>query len=230
MKSALFLILCPFVVISALYSQSYPDGYIRQYDQKFGSNKGLDDFWFNNPTQWDIFKIQGNYFLRHNKVTRPDIQAVALPCNRAILKNRVFGDFILEADVMPVTRGNAAAEICLFVGLKDSTKYYFILLSADPANEMEGIYLVKNSLLTKLPLLTSSSNRVIPNAWQKIRVERNIVKRTIRVFLGNPEQLLMEVKDYELVMGSVGIGSLGNAVCFDNISIWAPTMITDDTE
>jgi hypothetical protein len=230
MKSILFPILSIILFIPHVLSQSIPEGYILQYGQKFVGNKGLGDFRFSNPSQWELFKLQSNSFLLLSQQNGSAPQVVCLPPNKAILKNRIFGDFILEADVMPGDNEVTSGEFCLFLGMKDSTKYYFILLSTDPANELQGIYLVKNSCCTKLPLKTSSPRPLVLNAWQKIRVERNIVKRTIRVFAGDLEKPLLEVKDYELVMGSLGFGSLNSQACIDNVSIWAPTMIEEGDE
>jgi hypothetical protein len=227
MKSILFPILSIFLFIPHVLPQSIPEGYILQYGQKFESKKALGDFRFSNPSQWELIKLQTNYFLLLSHQNGSVPREVTLPANMAILKNRIFGDFILEADVLPGDHEVASGEFCLFLGMKDSTRYYFILLSTDPANEIQGIYLVKNSNCTKLPLKTSSPRPLVLNAWQKIRVERNIVKRTIRVFAGDMEKPLLEVKDYELVMGSLGFGSLNSQACFDNLSIWAPTMLEE---
>jgi hypothetical protein len=224
MKPFLFLILFISVIIPSP-AQKLPDGHILQYAQKFNGNKGLGDFWFSHSSLWGISKLQNNYFLELSRHTFTGPQTISLPPNRAILKNRIFGDFVLEADVKPSASESGSGEVCFFLGLKDSTKYYFIVLSTDSTDEAQGIYLVKNSVKTQLTLSLSSSTPLKENEWQKIRIERNIVKRTIRVFAGNPAQPLMEVTDYELVMGSVGFGSLQSAACFDNLSVWAPTVI-----
>ena len=230
MKSFLFWILSILLFDPHLLSQTIPEGYILQYGQKFENKKCLADFRFSNPSQWELFKLQSNYFLLFNQQNGSVPQTLYLPPNKAILKNRIYGDFLLEADVLPGDNEVTSGEFCLFLGMKDSTKYYFILLSTDPGNEIQGIYLVKNSNCTKLSLKTSSARPLVLNAWQKIRVERNIVKRTIRVFAGDMEKPLLEVKDYELVMGSLGFGSLNSQACFDNLSIWAPTMIEEGDE
>jgi len=221
--SILFL----FLAIPFIAAPQVPEGYILQYGQNFNGNKGKGDFLFSNPSLWSIDRLQGNYHLHLDGKTRTDNQPVDVPPNRAILKNRIFGDFILEVDVMPVTGDTPSQEICLFVGLKDSTRHYYIVLSADPMSDVQGIYLVRNSISTRLPVIASSRGFTNSNTWQRIRVERNIVSRTIRVFTGKPANLVMEVKDYELVMGSVGFGSLNSAARFDNLNIWAPTVITE---
>lgn len=228
MKLLFTLIVCVACFIPSVFSQKLPEGYILQYNQNFNNKKGLADFSFNNPSQWNLTLLKKNYYLQFNDIPKPDSEIVSLPPNRAILKNRIFGDFILEAEAMPVIREGSDPEVCLILGLKDSTKYYYILLSTDPANDMQGIYLVKKSIPTKLSRNLPVSAPLKNNTWQKIRIERNIVLRTIRVFVGNMDTALMEVKDYELVIGSIGFGSLRSPFCLDNVSIWAPTMIEEE--
>jgi len=227
MKSACFYFLLIFFCLINGNTQTIPVGYILQYGQNFTVSKSIGDFWLTRQPEWSISKVQNNFFLQINKTAVPDSQVATLPSNRCILKNSIYGDFILEVDVNP-DGGQIASDICFFLGLKDSTRYYFILLSTSPGNDMQGIYLVKNSVRTKLPERISTASALIPNTWQKIRVERNITRRTIRVYAGEMSEPMLEIQNYELVMGRIGFGSLNSGAAFDNLSVWAPTVIPDD--
>jgi len=229
MKSACFCFLLIFFCLINGNAQTIPVGYILQYGQNFTVSKSVGDFWLTRQPEWSISKAQNNFFLQINKTAVPDSQVAALPSNRCILKNSIYGDFILEVDVNP-NGGQIASDICFFLGLKDSTRYYFILLSTSPGNDMQGIYLVKNSVRTKLPERISTARALIPNTWQKIRVERNITRRTIRVFAGEMSEPMLEIQNYELVMGKIGFGSMNGGAAFDNLSVWAPTVIPEDGE
>ena len=184
---------------------------------------------FGTPTRlhWSLAKEQNNFFLKLKNAMVPDSQISILPPNRCILKNSIYGDFILEVDVYPEASQHSS-EICFFLGLKDSTRYYFILLSTGNADDRQGIYLVKNSVCTKLPERISTARALLPDTWQKIRVERNITRRTIRVFAGEMTAPVLEIQNYELVMGRIGFGSLNSAASFDNLSVWAPTVIPEE--
>jgi hypothetical protein len=229
MKSACFFPLLMLFCLIHGNAQTMPNGYILQYGQNFTGGKSIGDFWFNNPSEWSISKAQNNNFLKLNKTAVPDSLVASLPPNRCILKNSIYGDFILEVDVNPGVH-QSSSDICFFLGLKDSTRYYFVLLSTSPANDKQGIYLVKNSVCTKLPERISTARSLIPDTWQKIRVERNITRRTIRVFAGEMNEPVLEIQNYELVMGRIGFGSLNSGVAFDNLSVWAPTVIPEDEE
>jgi hypothetical protein len=218
----LLIFLFPFCM-----AQKLPEGYILQYQQTFGDIRSLTDFSVANPELWGIYKTGANYYLQFTASEDHGIQP-ALPRNMAILKNHVYGDFILEADVMPLFDTNGFGEICLFLGFRDQSRYYYIQMANRCDSISHGIYLVKNSAVKRLTPLDLQPVIWTRDKWIKIRLERNIVKRTILVFAGNMEQPILQTKDYELVMGSVGFGSFAGAGQIDNIRIWAPTVIGNE--
>ncbi|MBN1144452.1 MAG: hypothetical protein JXA72_08510 [Bacteroidales bacterium] len=208
-------------------AQKFPEGYMLQYKQDFNNGKSLSDFDFDHRANWGIFSGNGNYFLQctsaSDSLTKPD-----LPSNTAILSNKVFGDFILEADVMPVMDSGGFGEICLFLGIKDDSKYYFVQLANHSDSNRHGVYVVKNSLPKKITEDFAEAITWKEKKWHHVRLERDIVKRTITVFLDDMKNPVFHVKDYELVMGMVGVGSFGSPCRFDNISIWSQTVITEE--
>ena len=105
---------------------------------------------------------------------------------------------------------------------QDRLKLALILSAISP-----GIFLYKNGRVTALPLRISQPALLKPAVWQKVRVERNIVTRLMRVYVGNLSAPVMETKDYELIMGYIGFGAAEGAVRVDNVRVWAPTMLDD---
>lgn len=225
MKTTLSLVILLNVVFA--YTQQFPEGHILQYQQGFGGNQSLSDFSVSNAATWGIFNSGGNYYLQFAEAP-VNLSAPDLPCNLAILNNRIFGDFVLEADVMPEAGTNGISEVCLFLGFKDKSKYYYVQLANRCDSSNHGIFVVKNSLTTRL---TGPGEQPVTwngNKWHKIRLERNIVKRTIAVYLDDMKHPVLQTKDYELVMGSVGFGSFTGPGRIDNIKIWAPTVISEE--
>jgi hypothetical protein len=207
-------------------SQNFPEGYILQYQQGFNNGQSLSDFMFDNPASWGIFNSGGNYYLQCTTGAIDSTARATLPVNIAILKNKIFGDFILEVYVMPEANTIGFRETCLFLGMKDLTKYYYIQLASLCDSDNNGIFLVKNSIVSRL---TGDSEQPVgwkANKWHKLRLERNIVKRTICIFVDDMTHPAMQIKDYELVMGMVGFGSCSSPGRFDNLKIWAPTVIS----
>lgn len=214
--------LCEFTI-----AQKLPEGYILQYKQDFNNGKSLSDFSFDHPSHWGIFSGKGNYFLQctgsSDSLTKP-----GLPSVTALLNNKVFGDFILEADVMPVIDSNGFGEICLFLGFKDDSKFYYVQLANKSDSNRHGIFVVKNSVPKKLTETFPETITWKEKKWHHVRLERDIVKRTITVFLDDMTHPVFHVKDYELVMGLVGVGSFGSPCRFDNLQVWSQTVITEE--
>jgi hypothetical protein len=215
------------LIFPVCMAQQLPEGYILQYQQNFNGSKLLADFNVSHPESWGIFDASGNYYL-HFTGKSGHIRQSDLPENTAVLNNHIFGDFILEADVMPELDTNGFCEVCLFLGLKDRTKYYYIQLANRCDSISHGIFVVKNSVARRLTGTAAQPVIWKADKWQKIRLERNIVKRTIVVFVGDMKHPVLHIKDYELVMGSVGFGSVISSGRIDNIKIWAPTVISDE--
>lgn len=217
---SIFLLIYPFITV---FCQSVPEGYLLQYQQNFNNSKALNDFRMEEPSRWGILKAGTNFYLQCSKA---DFTGM-LPANKAVLVNRIFGDFILEADVMPLKDSLGRAEVCLFLGVRDTSKYYYVQLANLSDSITHGIFLVKNSLRTRL---TEDDHKTVnwkQNQWSKVRLVRDIVRRTITVYVDNMTEPFMLVRDYELVMGSVGLGTQTGSARFDNIKIWAPTVLTE---
>jgi len=223
MKEIVLVVLTYCLMSQFAYSQNIPAGYLLQYQQNFNGNKVLEDFKIDQSSNWEISKNSNNFYLQ---CTSSDSMSV-FPANIAVLNNRVFGDFILEIDVIPGADSNGISEVCLFLGMRDLTRYYYVQLASRSDSSTNGIFLVKDSSTSRLTDDAVQPVVWVNKKWHKIRLERNIVRRTIRVFIDEMTSPLLETKDYELVMGSVGIGSFVSPGKFDNIKIWAPTVITE---
>ena len=227
MKVFTLMILFAAFLLPGSFSQQIPEGYILQYQQNFSAGKSLGDFQFTTLRQWGLHAIKGNYYLQLSDENPADGMP-SPPQNLAVLKNHIFGDFILEADIMPYADLTGFKEACLFLGLKDTGEYYYIHLTADIDSIRSGIYVLKNASVKKLTEIDIPSLAWKEDKWHKVRIERNIISRTIRVFVDNMTMPLMYIKDYELVMGSIGFGSAKCGVRFDNIRVWAPTVISEE--
>ncbi|HEX2394754.1 MAG TPA: hypothetical protein VHI78_05370 [Bacteroidales bacterium] len=208
----------------SIVAQNIPEGYLLQYQQSFNSGKALEDFEMVNPDKWGVFKTGSNFYLQCAAAD----SISEIPANVGVLINRIFGDFILEADVLPLKDSSGVAEICLFLGYRNLSKFYFVQLANIADSATNGIFLVKNGFKARLTgeeEKTASWNQA---KWHKIRLVRDIIKRTIIVYLDNMIVPQMLIKDYELIMGSVGFGTNAGSARFDNIKIWAPTVLTED--
>lgn len=222
---SLFIFLLSFESINA---QQIPEGYILQYEQNFSAARALNDFRFSNPHSWGIFRNNNNFFLqfRGDTLAQPFISSPGIIC---VLNNLMFGDFIMEVDLMPLKSTSRMNEVCIFLAIKDTLKYYYIQLSNQAVENSNGIFLVNNAPFRPVTAKVSATLEWTENKWHKVRIVRSIIDRSIKVYTGNMTSPLMETRDNELVAGYVGFGSFAGAGCIDNLRIWAPAVINGTT-
>lgn len=208
-------------------AQELPLGYILQYKQDFTKKSSLSDFNIANPESWNIRRENQNYFLEFSEPPSYN-PAVISPKNIGILPDYIFGDFILEADLKPAGKENDSLDICILFGLKDSLRYYYVHLTSHPVDS-QNVYIVNNA---DQKGITGKSAEVQwdNNKWHKVRIERNIVTKTIIVFIDNMSNPVITVKDRILIMGYIGFGSFEGRGKIDNINIFVRTAIPGETK
>jgi hypothetical protein len=226
MKNILLtFILCITSIVS--FSQSIPDGYILLYQQNFSTDMAIKDFKFSNPGAWEITRIKGNGFLEFMNKTQyvPEFRS---PMIIGILAANIFGDFILEADLMQTGHEYGHRDMCIFFSLKDSSRYYYIHLASQADDSAHGIFLVKNAPRCKVSDWQTIGVNWGNEKWNKVRVERSIVNRIVTVYFNDMKKPVMATRNPELVMGYLGFGSFDDSGRIDNIKIWAPTSIPEE--
>jgi hypothetical protein len=141
----------------------------------------------------------------------------------------MFGDFIMEVDFLSAGIENDSSDICIFIGLRDSLKYYYVSISSDTSVYMHDIFIVNNSPQVSISTNIDKGVKWDNKKWNRARIERNILTRTIAVYINNISNPLLEAKDQTLVMGYIGFGTFSGSVMIDNIKIYAPTAIPEET-
>jgi hypothetical protein len=226
-KYNLILLICFSYFHYLSFSQNLPEGYILIYEQNFSAANALDNLRFSNPLTWKINKIKENRFLEFSS---DSIYAPAFysPRNMCILSNHIFGEFILEADIMQPEKEYENGDICIFFSVKDSIQYYYVQLANTADDYNHGIFLVKKDSCKKVSEQQNNGISLSDEKWHKVRIVRNIVNRSVLVYADDMSTPVMTSRNPELVMGYIGFGSLDDGGRIDNIKIWAPTSIPDE--
>jgi hypothetical protein len=214
------------LLLVSTVAQELPLGYILQYKQDFTKKSSLSDFNIASPESWNIHCENQNYYLELSKLSSYN-PAIVSPKNIGILPAYIFGDFILEADLKPAGKKHDSLDICILFGLKDSLHYYYVHFTTHPVDS-QNVYIVNNAdqkAIAKKSVEVQWAN----NKWHKVRIERNIVTKTIIVFIGNMSDPVINVKDRILIMGYIGFGSFEGKGTIDNINIFARTAIPGET-
>lgn len=208
-------------------AQGIPDGYQLLYEQNFESEAAIYDFEMTDPAAWRIQKDSAGTLELFGK---SDYQArVRSPFNIALIKNRIFGDFVLEVNLAQSGREYGHRDLCLFFSAKDPTNFYYVHLATTADDHANNIFLVNDAPRVKIASKTSAGTNWGPtNSWHKARIERKVEEGTIKVYFDDMRVPVMEATDKHFEVGRIGFGSFDDTGRFDNIKIWGPGLIAAD--
>jgi hypothetical protein len=224
MKRIIYLLLILVSITIINNGQELPLGYILQYSQDFSEKKSITDFNFSNPDSWKIVKQNNNSCLEFSEKSNYTAPAEG-PNIIGLISEQMYSDFILEADIMHTSEENDRAYTCIIFGLKDSSHYYYIQLAFKADTNTNNIFLVTDTIRTKTAVKTADGLNRVKNKWYKVRVVRDILEKTTKVYISNMSDPVIVAKDRTLIMGYIGFGSIDTPGKIDNIKIWAPTFV-----
>jgi len=196
-----------------------PEGYRVLYSQDFESKDALKDFEFSDPTQWKLKKRNGNTALEFGGKCsyKPPVRS---PRIIGLIGGQEFGSFVLEADLLQTGREYGHRDMCLFFGLTDPGKFYYVHIATKTDNHAHNIFIVKDSPRTKISTKTTQGVDWGKEQWHRIRLERDVDKGTIKVFYDDMSQPIMLAEDKSFPLGFIGFGSFDDTGMIDNIRIW----------
>lgn len=206
--------------------QGIPKGYKLQYEQNFEKPASLKDFCFTDPKAWRFSKDGDNTALelfgksKYNPKHRS-------PFNIALLADRVFGDFVLDVELMSTVKPYAHQDMCLFFGFQATNKFYYthIAVKPDPIkaeSHAHDIFIVNDA--PRLATAKEVSNGVTwgDNTWHKVRLERKLAEGTIKVYFDDMSKPIMTGTEKTFGAGYIGFGSFDDMGKVDNIKIYSP--------
>jgi len=198
-----------------------PSGYKLLYEQKFDKPTAIGGFEFSDLKQWKIFRADKVAALEFGGKGRykPKVRS---PLIIGLISDRVFGDFILEADLLQTGRNYGHRDMCLFFGFTDKSKYYYCHMASKADNHAHNIFIVNDKPRTKIALKTTKGIEWGKDKWHKVRLERKASDGTIKIFFDNMTMPIMVAKDTTFKTGYVGFGSFDDSGRIDNIRIWGP--------
>ena len=206
---------------SAQKSNNIPPSYVLQYEQDFENASAIKDFEMTDPLAWRIGKENANTLELHGKSNYK--ARVRSPFNIALLKDQLYGDFIMEVDLAQSGREYGHRDLCLFFNVKDATNFYYVHMATKADDHANNIFLVNDEPRIKIAeKTTAGTDWGKTNSWHKARIERNVTEGSIKVYFDDMTTPIMEATDTHFVEGHIGFGSFDDTGRFDNIKIWAP--------
>jgi hypothetical protein len=210
------------------FAADIPPGYKLAYEEKFDTAAALQDFRFTDPAAWRFTKTNGAAALdlvqqsKHAPIVRS-------PVNIALIADKVFGDFVLEVDLLQTSKEYGHRDMCLFFGFQSPTNYYYAHIATAADDHAHNIFLVNNAPRTKIAKETTKGVNWGLGVWHKVRLERNVAAGSIKVYFDDLTKPIMIAEDKTFLTGQIGFGSFDDTGMVDNIRIWAPSVETKQT-
>lgn len=200
-----------------------PAGYRLLYEQKFDRPEALADFTMTDPSAWNWAETNGNGALALSRQSQYK-PVVRSPVNIALIADRVFGDFILEADLIQTGKEYGHRDMCVFYGFQNPTNFYYTHIATAADKNAHNVFLVKNAPRTNIARETTQGVNWGLGVWHKVRIERKASEGTIKVFFDDLTRPIMLAEDRSFTEGQIGFGSFDDTGMVDNIRIWGPSV------
>jgi hypothetical protein len=217
------------LLVAADKPAGIPADYNLLYEQSFEKPGALQDFVMTDPKAWRVAKTNNQSALE--LVTQSKYKpAVRSPVNIALIADKVFGDFILEVDLIQTGKEYGHRDMCLFFGMKDPSKFYYTHIATAADDHAHNIFIVKDEPRTKIAKETTKGVNWGLGIWHKVRLERKASDGTIKVYFDDMFRPLMTATDKTFDSGYIGFGSFDDTGMIDNIRIWGPSVTSKKSE
>ena len=225
MRSSILSLLTTVILSHALLAAEdhIPSGYKLLYEQKFEQPDTLKEFQPTDPSAWKYSKEEkdGALELAAQSKYKPEVRS---PVNIALIKDKAFGDFILEADLIQTGREYGHRDMCLFFGFQNPKQFYYahIATKADP--NAHNVFIVNNEPRKNIAKTTTTGVNWGLNIWHKVKLERKVSDGSIKVYFDDMTIPIMVAEDKNFGAGLIGFGSFDDTGKVDNIKIWGPKL------
>jgi hypothetical protein len=217
------------VSLRAADTPKLPAGYKLLYEQDFTKPGALKDFIFTDPSAWRLAKENDKPALELHKQSayNPEHRS---PLNIALIADQVFGDFVLEVELLSTKKPYPHQDMCLFFGFTGPQEYYYnhIAVAADP--NAHNVFIVNKAPRKNFAKETTKGITWGEREWHKIRAERDTKAGTYKVFFDDFTKPIMLAEDKSFLKGHIGFGSFDDVGMMTNIKIWGPSAETKRAE
>ena len=217
------------LTVPAADAPKLPAGYQLLYEQNFSRPDALKDFVFSDPAAWRLAKEKDKPALELHKQSayKPEHRS---PLNIALIADKVFGDFVLEVELLSTKKPYGHQDMCLFFGFTGPAQYYYnhIAVAADP--NAHNVFIVNGAPRKNFAKETTKGITWGEREWHKIRAERDTKAGTYKVFFDDFTKPIMLAEDKTFLKGHLGFGSFDDVGMVTNIRIWGPGAETKRAE
>src|SRR4030095_13494656 len=143
---------CPLflVLVAGLSSHSAEkppgigDGYKLLFEQKFDTESSVKDLVFTDARAWKWSKEEtgGALELTQQSQYAPVVRS---PVNIALIADKVFTDFVLEADLIQTGKEYGHRDMCLFFGFQNPTNFYYAHVATAADEHAHNLFIAKHA-------------------------------------------------------------------------------------
>ena len=203
---------------SADRSSQLPTSYKLLYEQDFENPAALQHFVMTDAQAWRITKKDGQSVLELTAQSnyQPDVRS---PVNIALIADKVFDDFVLEASLLQTSKEYGHRDMCLFFGFQNPTNFYYVHIASAADEHAHNIFIVKNAPRTKIARQTTKGVDWGLDVWHKVRLERKVADGSIKVYFDDMTTPIMVAEDRTFDSGYIGFGSFDDTGMVRNIKV-----------
>jgi len=200
-----------------------PENYRLLYEQTFDNASALEGFVFTDPKAWKFAKTDqaSALALAAQSKYKPPFRS---PVNIALIADKAFGDFVLEADLVQTGREYGHRDMCLFFGFQDPAHFYYVHMATAADPNAHNVFIVNGAARTNFAAKTTKGVNWGLEIWHKVRLVRNAATGSIRVYFDDLKTPIMEAESKTFPSGAIGFGSFDDTGMVDNIRIWGPAV------
>ena len=144
---------------------------------------------------------------------------VRSPFNRALVKDLVVGDLVLDVKLQSTFKDYDHRDMCLFFGFQDPAHLYYVHLGKKADDHANQIFIVNNEPRKKIST-TTTAGTAWTDEWHHARVVRKVDTGTIQIFFDNMGKPVMTATDKTFAWGQVGIGTFDDTGNFDDVIVY----------
>lgn len=171
-----------------------------------------------DPKAWRFVDQDGNAVF--NQFAQSKVQTpVRSPFNRAVVKDLVVGNCVLDVKLQSTARDYPHRSLCLFFGYQDPAHMYYVHFGQKTDDHANQIFIVNNEPRKKISTKTTDGTPW-NNDWHHARIVRDVESGKIDVFFDDMETPVMTAVDKTFTWGQVGIGSFDDTGNFDDVLVY----------
>jgi hypothetical protein len=192
------------------------------FREDFSAN-GLKSLEPSDAQAWKIETLDGNPVASQfqHLVTQTPVRS---PFNRAVFKDLVVSDCVLDVRLQSTARDYPHRSLCLFFGYQDPAHLYYVHFGQKTDDHANQIFIVNNEPRKKI---STKSTEGTPwnNDWHHAQVVRKVESGRIDIFFDDMETPVMTAVDKTFTWGQVGIGSFDDTGRFDDVLVYGTKVV-----